>query len=157
MNNAKGSMKNKRKQLMYYLTLQDKKEVIKETNTTALFLYDFWVSKLAHENYDFSDSKASTALDIPITSVRDLRLMLTKHHYFVQLSGKVGGQKATQTYLGKRAVAEGTVIPAVFKLNTCKEVFDKYSYERKDFVESEILNHVNDTKWCAEILNMIYN
>jgi hypothetical protein len=137
---------------MYYLTLQDKLEVVSEINHTALFLYEFWISKLSVDNYDFSDEKASKALNMPVGSIRNNRLLLTKFHYFIQHSGKVGGQKALQTYLGKQAIIEWVILPAVFGSSNWREIKNNNT---RDTIKAEILNHVNDTNWTEQILEIL--
>jgi hypothetical protein len=155
MNSSFGD-RSKLKNMTYYLTLQEKVQIVQEINHTALFLYEFWVTKLSpsDSNYDFTDEKAARALSMPVGSIRNNRLLLTKHHYFHQIAGKLGGKKAIQTFLGKKTIIKYVYLNNIFDSTSIKYVLSKYDLPE---IETEILNHTNDTAWTAEIMQIMSN
>ena len=80
------SIKGKAKRTgMYYLTLEEKREVMTDCGDSAVILYEFYISKGGVDDYDFSDGKAGRALGWTDSKVQRIRLVLEKKHFFRKL------------------------------------------------------------------------
>ena len=65
-----------------YLTLAQKKEVVKDINEVGLFLLEFYLAKTGHEGYDYTDDRVAQALDWTVRKVSKYRVLLEKYEYF---------------------------------------------------------------------------
>lgn len=92
-------------QFRTYLTMDEKREVIRECGDSAVILYEFYVSKQNTKDYDFSDSKASRAIGWSREKVQRIRLKLEKYSYFK----RVKDHNTYIFYIGKDAVL-GSVV-----------------------------------------------
>ena len=83
-----------------YLTLDDKKYVIKVTNYECLFQLEFYMSKSGVKGYEYSDEKTAKSLDMTVRKVADNRRKLEKAGlYRTEIYGS-GSNKAVITYIG---------------------------------------------------------
>ena len=74
--------RNRRKTMSVFLTWNQKKYVIRETNAMCLYLLEFYYSKFGTPDYDYADDRVGRALEMNVTTVRDNRLKLEKAGLF---------------------------------------------------------------------------
>ena len=85
---------NNRRNTLVYLSLEQKKEIFKECNGTALFLFEFYLSKSGIVNYVYDDFSVANALEWSESTVKSNRLKLER-------AGYVHKFKATSTSGGQ--------------------------------------------------------
>lgn len=90
-----------------YVSTAERKELIQEINGDAYILYEYYVSKAGIDNFEYSDKRSARTLGWKERKAKDIRLRLTKKHWYHQATGKLSnGQKIKITFLGKEAVNE---------------------------------------------------
>ena len=67
-----------RRNTLVYLSLEQKKEIFKECNGTALFLFEFYLSKSGIVNYVYEDSSVAETLEWTESTVKLNRLKLER-------------------------------------------------------------------------------
>lgn len=87
---------------MVYLTLKQKKEVMKLVGDSGLVLLEFYLSKLNVPQYEYKDEKTAIALGWTVRKVLEYRLRLVKADLFKQESYGSGSRKAVITTVGER-------------------------------------------------------
>jgi len=92
--------KNRRKTIMAYLTLQQKKDVVKDTNEVALYLLDYYYSKANTPNYDYLDERVAKALDWTTRKVGENRRKLEKAGYYKKVVVRDRSNSSTLVTLG---------------------------------------------------------
>ena len=112
--------KPKMKNTSMYLPLNEKKAVIKETNLTALFLLEYYLSVIARENYVMDDMKTGDATGLSLRSVQNNRRLLEKKNLFWVHKTTGGGM----TYYLYCARKEGVY---------CKKYFGRSAFMRDTF------------------------
>lgn len=79
-----GINRNKKKTISLYLTWAEKKNIIKELNSTALYLLEFYLSKIVWSSYIIDDKKTAAATGLSLRSVKDTRRQLIRHNLYYQ-------------------------------------------------------------------------
>lgn len=87
---------------MVYLTLRQKREVMKLAGDSGLILMEFYLSKANVPGYEYTDEKTAVALGWTVRKVLDYRLKLDKADLFKQDSYGSGSRKAVITTVGER-------------------------------------------------------
>jgi len=72
---------------MSYLRMEDKRNIIKECNDSAVILFEYYLSKADIDSFEYTDEK-------------DVRLKLQKTGYYLQRSGGLRDGSIV-IYLGK--------------------------------------------------------
>ena len=67
---------NKKKTIITYLTLEQKRQVMELTNEIGLVLLEFYLSKAGTPDYEYTDAKTAKALNWTIKKVGDNRRAL---------------------------------------------------------------------------------
>jgi len=86
-----------------YMTLNQQKELVKDTNTTALYIFNYYLSRCTTSS--LGDKSVARALDLSESAVKKNRLLLTNNYYFAEQTVK-GRNKMHFTYLGRPSVVE---------------------------------------------------
>lgn len=97
------TIKPKRAKTMY-LSLSEKREIIKDLNETALVLYEYFIGSSKSPAFNPSDKAICYALGWKITKARDTRLLIQKNNYLKIEKYKNGNKKLYRVYLGKENV-----------------------------------------------------
>jgi len=66
------------------MNLEQRKEVVANTNEVALYLLEYYYTKANTPNYDYDDKRVAKALDWTERKVKDNRLKLEKASYFLK-------------------------------------------------------------------------
>jgi hypothetical protein len=93
---------SRRKNTMTYLTLAQKREVVKLINEMALYLLDFYLSKAGVPQYEYTDEKTANAIGWSLKKVSEYRRKLEANDLFRQESYGSGEHKAVITYVAER-------------------------------------------------------
>jgi hypothetical protein len=93
---------SRRKNTMTYLTLAQKREVVKLINEMALYLLDFYLSKSGVPQYEYTDERTANAIGWSVKKVGEYRRKLEVHDLFRQVSYGSGQHKAVITYVAER-------------------------------------------------------
>jgi len=103
-------IKNKRREpRSVYLTLKQKLKVIRETNESALFLLEFYMSKSGIQEYSYSDDIVAKTIEWTPRKVKDNRLKLEQAGLFRRETYGSGEKKAIITFIGESLVEEEEV------------------------------------------------
>ena len=73
---------------MSYLRMEDKRNIIKECNDSAVILFEYYLSKADIDSFEYTDEK-------------DVRLKLQKTGCYLQRSEELRDGSIVITYLGK--------------------------------------------------------
>ena len=84
-----------------YLSLSDKKFVVKAVTEVGLFLLEYYMSKSSTPQYEYSDAKTAQALDWTLRKTAEQRRTLEKANLFKQDIYGTGEKKAVVTTIGK--------------------------------------------------------
>ncbi len=104
-NTVSFKQRSKRAPTMTYLRLEDKRVLMKQCNSDAVILFEYYLAKAGVENFAYSDETAARALGWTERKVQEVRKKLTKADYFFQERGKYSsGRKIVSTYLGRQTV-----------------------------------------------------
>ena len=76
---------NRKEPRRKYMNLDQRKEVVANTNEVALYLLEYYYSKAGTPNYDYDDKRVARALDWTERKVKDNRLKLEKANYFTKV------------------------------------------------------------------------
>ena len=93
---------SKRKNTMVYLTIAQKREVVRLVNEAGLYLLEFYLSKANVPQYEYTDEKTSKALGWSITKTADYRRRLEKVDLYKQDIYGTGEKKAIITTIAER-------------------------------------------------------
>lgn len=93
----------------YYLTDKERRELISETNTSALLLYEYFLRLACSSKHqpELTDDKAAKDLGINLNTVRGLKNKLVKAGWVKVVRtprNRTTGHKSFLYYLGKDAV-----------------------------------------------------
>ena len=136
-----------------YLTMQEKQAVIKETNLTALFLLEYYLSVIARENYEITDKKTATATGFSLRTVQDNRRLLKKHNLF-QVIKTTGNGIISYLYCArKEGVYRMKYFDDLFGYNTIRDVY--WNNSKKEVADILVKNNKNpmETKDITDLLN----
>ena len=154
---SKITIKHKKKTIMYYLTLEDKRQIVKECNFAALYLYEYYISS-AFSQIDFTDDiHIGNLIGMSAQQVKRNRLRLIKHNYFFISPGKVKKEKILIYRIGKKAVLTYKFFEQLFGADykTVPKVLKKYDNNHSrvyDIIYSANLSK-QDTNDLLELFN----
>lgn len=100
--NTESLRQAKRKNSMVYLTLAQKKEVMKLVNDAGLILLEFYLAKANVPQYEYRDDKTALALGWTVRKVQDTRRKLESKDLFSQEVYGSGTRKAVITKVAER-------------------------------------------------------
>jgi hypothetical protein len=100
--NTETIKQSRRKNTMVYLTLAQKREVVRLVNEAGLYLLDFYLSKSGVPRYEYTDEKTALAVGWTVKKVSDYRRKLINVDLFRQEVYGTGDQKAVITHLAER-------------------------------------------------------
>lgn len=100
--NTESLRQAKRKTTMMYLTLRQKREVMRLVGEIGLVLLEFYLSKVNVPQYEYVDEKTAIALGWTLSKVQRHRIALTKADLFKQETYGSGERKAVITTVGER-------------------------------------------------------
>ena len=136
-----------------YLTMAEKKALIKEKKFTALILLEYYLSVIARENYVMDDNKTAEATGLSFRSVQDNRRYLLRNNLF-WVSKTPGNGMTNYLYCARK---EGVYCKKYFgKLFTCNTVSGVYrKYTRKEIADILVKNNMTSME-REDIMYLLY-
>ena len=128
-----GAKPNKKTTTMY-LTMQEKREIIKEISVTALVLLEFYLSVVTRKSYIITDTKTAEATGLSLRTVQDTRRLLVKHNLFHEIKTT---NSDTIIYLycaRKEGVYSQKYFDRLFGCNSVPEVYRKNTRKMVDTI-----------------------
>lgn len=98
--NTETLKQSKRKNIMVYLTLEQKRIVVHLVNEAGLYLFDFYLSKANVPSYEYTDAKTAKAVGWTERKVAEYRRKLEAVDLFKQETYGTGENKAIITIVG---------------------------------------------------------
>ena len=93
------------KKTRLYLSTEDKRQLIKETNTTTAWVYDFYLEHVQIDNFELTDEVVAESYGLSKRVVEKARQDLIKTGWFNRLRFKHDGMQVIIYFLGKSTVA----------------------------------------------------
>ena len=121
--------------------MEEKREIIKETNLTALYLLEFYLSMITRKSYIITDTKTATATGLSLRSVQDTRRLLFRHNLFHEIKTTDGNTIIYLYCVRKEGVYSMKYFDRLFGCKSASEVLRKHKRKDIDAISIGTPNH----------------